>query len=255
MARERLPSSDLPTGTGRFKTTAWTAVLAAKDPDDTDFRVSLESLVEAYWKPAYLFIRSKGRSHEEAKDLTQEFFALFLEKNFLRSVDREKGRFRTFLLTALSRFLMNAYAREKALKRGGGLKRLQSLEALKDEEVGKGFEPAEGETAEELFNRHWAKALLARVFARLAAVCAQEDKRVYYEVLTRQFFSTTADGRRPSYKDIADELRLSEVDVTNYLHRAKHIYKDLLREEIRSYVQDDSQVEEELHDLWRSLSP
>jgi DNA-directed RNA polymerase specialized sigma24 family protein len=196
MARERLPSSDLPTGTGRFKTTAWTAVLAAKDPDDTDFRVSLESLVEAYWKPAYLFIRSKGRSHEEAKDLTQEFFALFLEKNFLRSVDREKGRF-----------------------------------------------------------RNWAKALLARVFARLAAVCAQEDKRVYYEVLTRQFFSTTADGRRPSYKDIADELRLSEVDVTNYLHRAKHIYKDLLREEIRSYVQDDSQVEEELHDLWRSLSP
>ena len=254
MAAQGTPSSDIPPGTGRFKTTAWTAVLSAKDPDDTDFRASLEHLVETYWKPAYLFVRSRGHSHEAAKDLTQEFFALFLEKNFLRSVDREKGRFRTFLLTALTRFLLNVHARDKALKRGGGLKPIRSLEALKDEEIGTGYEPAEGETPEEAFNRHWARALLARVFARLKEVCEREGKPVYHEVLARQFFGTTPDGRRLAYRELAAQLGLSEVDVTNYLHRAKRIYRDLLREEIRSYVADDSQVEEEIRDLWRCLA-
>jgi len=254
MAARYLPSSGLPGGTGRFRTTAWTVVLHAKDPDDTKFRSSLEYLVETYWKPVYLFVRSKGYKHDLAKDLTQEFFALFLEKNFLKTVDREKGRFRTFLLTALTRFLMNAHAREKALKRGGGLKPIQSLDALKDEEVGTGYEPERGETPEEAFNRQWAKALLARVFERLQEVCAHEDKRVYYDVLRQQFFGATPDGRRPSYKEIGEQLHLSEVDVTNFLHRAKRIYKDLLRDEIRSYVANDQEVEEEIRDLWRCLS-
>jgi RNA polymerase sigma factor (sigma-70 family) len=254
MAARYLPSSGLQAGTGRFKTTAWTVVLHAKDPDDTKFRTSLEYLVETYWKPVYYFVRSKGHKHDPAKDLTQEFFALFLEKNFLKSVDREKGRFRTFLLTALTRFLMNAHARDKALKRGGGLKPIQSLDALKDEDIGTGYEPQKGETPEEAFNRHWAKALLARVFERLEQVCANEDRHVYYEVLKAQFFGSTPDGRRPSYKDIADQLHLSEVDVTNFLHRAKRIYKDLLRDEIRSYVATENEVEDEIRDLWRCLS-
>lgn len=254
MTFRRLPSSNLPPGTGRFETTAWTVVLNAKDPNTTEFSQSLDYLVQNYWKPVYLFIRSKGKNHEKAKDLTQEFFALFLEKNFLKSVDREKGRFRTFLLTAVSRFLMNAHARSQALKRGGGLRPLQSLDALKDEEVGTGYEPAQGETPEDAFNRNWAQALLERVFERLREVCAKEGKELYYEVLRRQFFETGKDGRRPSYKDIGDSLGLSEVDVTNYLHRAKKIYKDLLRDEISTYVCSDEDVEEEIRDLWRSLS-
>ena len=254
MGLRYLPSSNLPGGSGRFQTTAWTVILAARNPKDTDFRSSLEYLVETYWKPAYLFVRSKGHNHEVAKDLTQEFFALFLEKNFLKSVDREKGRFRTFLLTALTRFLYNAHARAKALKRGGGLKPVQSLDALRDEDIGTGFEPSEGETPEEAFNRHWSRALLERVFARLEEVCQKEGKRVYYDVLRHQFFESGADGRRPSYKEIADKLKLSEVDVTNFLHRAKKIYRDLLREEIRSYVSTDEEVDDEIRDLWRSLS-
>jgi len=248
------PSSNLPPGSGRFKTTAWTVVLSAKDPDDTDFRTSLDYLVQTYWKPVYLFVRSKGNPHDPAKDLTQEFFALFVEKNFLKTVDREKGRFRTFLLTALSRFLMNTHARDKALKRGGGLRPIQSLDALKDEDVGTGYEPQQGETPEEAFNRHWARALLTRVFERLEEVCDAEGKRPYYDVLRMQFFDTLSDGRRLSYKDIGDKLKISELDVTNFLHRAKRIYKDLLRDEIRSYVTSEQEVEEEIRDLWRCLS-
>lgn len=254
MQARYLPSSNLPPGSGRFKTTAWTVVLSARDPDDSDFRTSLDYLVQTYWKPVYLFVRSKGNPHEKAKDLTQEFFALFVEKNFLKTVDREKGRFRTFLLTALSRFLMNTHAHDKALKRGGGLRPIQSLDALKDEEVGTGFEPQQGETPEEAFNRHWARALLTRVFERLEKVCEAEGKRAYYDVLRMQFFDTMADGRRLSYKDIGDKLNISELDVTNFLHRAKRIYKDLLRDEIRSYVTSEDEVEEEIRDLWRCLS-
>ncbi len=250
----RYLSSNIPSGPGRFQTTAWSIVLSAKDPGDDDFRSSLEYLVETYWKPVYLFTRSKGNRHERAKDLTQEFFALFLEKNFLKKVDREKGRFRTFLLTALTRFLLNKHAREKALKRGGGLRPLQSLDKLKDDELGTGYEPAEGETPEDAFNRHWAQALLERVFGRLKDVCDHEEKDLYYKVLHHQFFETGSDGRRPSYKDIAERLKLSEVDVTNYLHRAKKIYKDLLRQEIRSYVTSEEAVDEEIRDLWRCLS-
>ena len=254
MAQRFFASSNLPPGGGRFQTTAWTVVLAAQDPGDEDFRVSLEYLVETYWKTVYLFVRSKGQAHEAAKDLTQEFFALFLEKDFLRKVDRDKGRFRTFLLTAVTRFLLNSHARQTALKRGGGLRPLQSLEALKDDEIGTGYEPSQGETPEDAFNRHWAHALLERVFARLQEVCAKEGKEVYYEVLRQQFFETGPGGRRPTYKDIGDRLKLSEVDVTNFLHRAKKIYKDLLQEEIRSYVSTEEDVQGEISDLWRSLS-
>jgi RNA polymerase sigma factor (sigma-70 family) len=253
MAFKHLPSSNMPKGPGRFQTTAWSVVLAARNPDNEDFRSSLDYLVEVYWKPVYLFVRGKGKPHDKAKDLTQEFFALFLEKNFLEKVDREKGKFRTFLLTALTRFLMNAYARENALKRGGGLSALQSLDKLKDEDVGSGFEPTEGETPEETFNRHWAQALLGRVFDRLRETCEQEEKPLYYEVLRQQFFEVDENGRRPSYHDLAQRLEISEVDVTNYLHRAKKIYKDLLHQEIRSYVYSDEDVQDEIRDLWRSL--
>ncbi|MBI3829030.1 MAG: sigma-70 family RNA polymerase sigma factor [Planctomycetes bacterium] len=254
MAKGFFYSSNLPAGPGRFQTTAWTVVLTAKDPNGQDFQTSMEYLIQTYWKPVYLFIRSKGKSHDAAKDLTQEFFALFLEKEFLKKVDREKGRFRTFLLTAVTRFLLNTHARNTALKRGGGLKPLQSLDALKDEEVGTGYEPTQGETPEEAFNRHWAQALLERVFERLEDVCKKEGKEMYYEVLRRQFFESAPGGRRPSYKDIGDDLKISEVDVTNYLHRAKKIYKDLLREEIRSYVASDEDVDQEIRDLWRCLA-
>ena len=92
------------------------------------------------------------------------------------------------------------------------------------------------------------------IFTRLEKVCQHEGKFIYYDVLRQQYFDVGPDGRRPSYKDIADRLKLSETDVTNYLHRAKKIFKDLLREEIRSYVSNDEDVEEEIRDLWRSLS-
>jgi RNA polymerase sigma-70 factor (ECF subfamily) len=249
----RFVSSNLPPGSGHFQTTAWTVVLSAKDPQDSDFQVSLEYLVGIYWKPVYLFIRSKGKPHEEAKDLTQEFFTLFMEKNFLEKVDRRKGRFRTFLLTALTRFLCNIHARGTALKRGGA-RPVQSLDRMKDEEAGTGYEPAQGETPEEAFNRNWVRALLDRVFQRLREVCEGEGKGVYFEVMRLQFFENGQDGHRLSYREIAERLKISEVDVTNFLHRAKRIYKDLLRSEIRSYVASDEDVEEEIRELWRSLA-
>jgi len=254
MAFRYAPSTNLPPGTGRFQTTAWTVVLNAKDRAADDYRRSLEYLIKTYWKPVYLFVRSRGRNHDQAKDLTQEFFAVFMEKHFLDKVDREKGKFRTFLLTAVTRFLLNAHARAKTIKRGGGLKPLRSLEALKDEDIGSGWEPSETETAEDAFNRNWARALLEQVFQRLREVCRAEGKEIYYDVLRLQFFESGPDGRKLSYRDLANRLGLTETDVTNYLHRAKKIYRDVLREEIRSYVDSEEAVDDEIRELWRSLS-
>jgi len=105
---------------GKVATTQWSQVLAARDGSDTEARAALESLCQTYWQPLYAYIRHQGYSPDEARDLTQGFFAEFLEKDFLADVDPERGRFRAFLLASLRHFLSHERDRERALKRGGG---------------------------------------------------------------------------------------------------------------------------------------
>ncbi len=154
-------------GGGRFETTHWSLVLAARDRDTPEAEAALADLCAAYWYPLYAFVRRKGHDPEHAADLTQEFFARLLEKDYLRSVDRSRGRFRSFLLAACSHFLANERDRERARKRGGGRPPV-SID-VRDAEGRYLAEPSHGLTAERLFERRWALTLLEGVLGAWAA--------------------------------------------------------------------------------------
>src|SRR5688500_15102974 len=153
----RIDTSTTPAG-AVFKETQWSMVLRAKDLADPNSEQAMALLCEQYQYPIYAFIRRKGNSRHDAQDLTQEFFHRLISKEFLRNVDREKGRFRTFLLTALQRFLCNEWEKSQAQKRGGGaLIFTWDADAAEERYC---QEPSHDLTPEKLFERRWAMTLL-----------------------------------------------------------------------------------------------
>src|SRR6185436_16133539 len=161
MSRPEEPMSSTRPTEGYFATTHWSIVLNARGTDTPLARDSLEKLCRTYWYPLYAFVRRQGRPPHDAQDLTQEFFARLLEKNYLVDVDRAKGRFRSFLLVALKHFLANDWDRRRAQKRGGGQVHIP-IDA-QHAESRYGLEPAHEQTPEKLFERRWALTLLDRV--------------------------------------------------------------------------------------------
>ena len=151
----------------RFTTTRWSLILAAADPRSSSAHEALSSLCEIYWMPVYAFVRRTGASVEDARDLTQAFFTTVLEKGYFKHAQRERGRFRTFLLTAVAHFLSNQRKADRALKRGGGQVVL-SLD-VDDGERRYQLEPVDTMTPERLFDRRWALAVLDHAMARLSA--------------------------------------------------------------------------------------
>src|SRR3954464_12732041 len=153
-----------------FVTTHWSVVMAAGRGDSTRARAALEKLCRNYWYPLYAFVRRLGHGAHDAEDLVQGFFAVCLEKNYLIAADQAKGRFRSFLLVALKRFLANEWDKARAQKRGGA-QPLISLDSLTAEQR-YALEPADRFTADKLFERRWSLTLLDQVVARL-----QEEQR------------------------------------------------------------------------------
>src|SRR5262249_38837516 len=147
------------------KTTHWSVVLAAGRGDTQQRDAALAKLCQAYWPPIYSYLRRLGRGPEDAKDLTQEFFLRLIEKEYLDSVDRETGKFRSWLLVVLKRFLANEWDRAQRLKRGGG-RQIVSLDA-EDTEAGFLAEPVDERTPEQAYERRWALAVLEQVGTRL----------------------------------------------------------------------------------------
>src|SRR5512136_1915939 len=150
-----------------FLTTHWSVVLAARDKSSPESAAALELLCRAYWYPLYAFVRRQGHSPSDAQDLTQEFFARLLAKEYLRAADREKGRFRTFLRVALKRFLANEWDRARRLKRGGGRPPLSLNTEMGEERYQ--AERGDGLAPDRLYERRWAMTLLEQVLARLRA--------------------------------------------------------------------------------------
>jgi len=243
-------SLSVPAGAGRFATTHWSLVVAARDRDSPQARDALAALCATYWYPLYAFVRRQGHSADEAQDLTQEFFARLLEKDFLAAVDREKGKFRSFLLAACKHFLSNERDRARAQKRGGGNAPL-SLD-LDDAEARFGREPGHTLTAEKLFERRWALALLQEVLARLREEYAARDKEALFDRL-RGFL---VGERQPGgHAAAAAELGLSEGAVKVAVHRLRQRYRELIREEIGRTVHDPEAIGDEIRALFAALAP
>ena len=151
----------------RFATTQWNVVIEARDGTESQARLALETLCQAYWFPLYAYVRSRGHAADEARDLTQAFFAELLGRNFLDVIDRSKGRFRSFLLASLEHFLSHERDKANALKKGGGVQPI-SLDAA-DAETRLRFEPADSETPEKVFERRWGLTVMERTMERLRA--------------------------------------------------------------------------------------
>jgi len=227
-----------------FRTTHWSVVLAAGATPSPGAAEALERLCRTYWYPLYSFVRRKGYSAVDAEDLTQGFFAAFLEKRYLDYVAREKGKFRTFLLSSLSHFLADQWDKSRRLKRGGGLTHL-SLDTVGAEERF-GLEPALAVAAEESFDRNWAETLLALVLTRLQAEFESVGKGARFDELKPFLLGELEVG---SYANVAGRLEMSEQGVKSAVHRFRQRFRELLREEIAHTVATRAGVDEELRYL------
>jgi RNA polymerase sigma-70 factor (ECF subfamily) len=240
---------DLP-DRAQFGQTQWSVVLAAAGKKDVALaEQSLEKLCRVYWLPLYTYIRRQGETPHDAQDLTQEFFARLLEKDFLCSVDQAKGRFRSFLLASLKHFLSNQRERARAQKRGGGQSPL-SLD-FSDAETSYGFQPADHQTPEKAFEKRWAITLLEQALARLRKEYTDRGKQDFFE----QLKTTLTEGRgNVAYAELAARLKTSEASVKMAVHRLRERYREVLRAEIAETVAQQSEVEDELREVFRALS-
>jgi len=205
----------------------------------------MERLCRTYWYPLYVFVRRKGHSHEDASDLTQAFFAKFLEKRYLKSVDANLGKFRTFLLTSMTHFLANEWDRSQAQKRGGGQRVISFDDPMAAERYR--MEPVEQTTPEMLYERRWAKTVIGLVLDRLA----DETEAKRFEVL-KPFLLEDKGG--VSYAEAAAQLGLSEAAITSAIYRMRARFGALLVEEVSNTVGKQDDVESELRHLLAALS-
>src|SRR5262245_38656247 len=225
-----------------FTTTHWSVVLEAQG-ESPAAQQALETLCRTYWRPIYGFMRRQGVGPEEAKDLTQGFFALLLERRDLNAVRKEKGRLRSYLLTSLKHFITNERNRAMAIKRGEG-QRLISLEDLRERES-VGFEP-ETLPADQIYERHWALSVLDQVLARLRDEYRAAGNVQLFDRLQK---SLTDEPDHPSHANTARELGMTENAVRQASYRLRQRYRQLLHEEIAHTVMVPGDIEDELRHL------
>ena len=228
----------------RFETTSWSLILRAASDDDEEARLALALLCEAYWYPVYAYIRRQGSPATDAEDLTQGYFARFLEKGVIRDVRPERGRFRTFLLVSVRNFLNNERDRDRALKRGGG-RRLVSLDAESAEER-LAAQPQDPVTPEVLFERSWAQTVMGRVHERLEQEAA---RRGTADRLARLRPFLAGSEAEASYAEVAREWGVGEPAVRVALHRLRRRFAELLRQEIGRTVDSAAEIDDEIRYL------
>jgi RNA polymerase sigma factor (sigma-70 family) len=226
-----------------FATTHWSAMLEAHG-ESLPAKEALEKLCRIYWRPIYGFVRRRGVQPEEAKDLTQGFFALLLERRDLETVRKEKGRLRSYLLTSLKHFLTNQRSRATAIKRGEG-QQLVPLEAFRERERA-GFEPTDPANADRIYERGWALTVLEEVLARLRDEYRSAGNVRFFDQMKKMLM---AERGRPSQAEIASEFKMTENAVKQAFHRFRQRYQALLREEISHTVAMPSDIEDELRHL------
>jgi RNA polymerase sigma factor (sigma-70 family) len=232
-----------------FATTHWSIVLAAGQERGSAAQNALESLCRTYWYPLYAYVRRTGRDPDEAKDLTQEFFAQLLEADKIGIADPARGRFRTFLLTAMKHFLVNVWKKENRLKRGGG----QALLSLNADAGEQSFaaEPSDPLTPETIYERRWAATLLERVLGLLGEECAASGRAAQFEEIKESLWG---ERRNSGLAGIAARLGMSEGALKTAVHRMRARYRELLRSEIAHTVASPAEIDEELRHLITVMS-
>ena len=232
-----------------FATTHWSLVLSACDKSSPQSAEALEKLCRACWYPLYAYVRRRGYSPEDAQDLTQEFFARLLEKNWIAHADQSRGRFRSFLLLVMKRFLAVEWHKARAQKREGN--RCCVPLPLDTAETRYANEPAGTATPEQAFEKQWALTLLETVLGRLRADYEQDGKGTLFATLKPCLL-----GRRESqpYAELGAALEMSEGAVKVAVHRLRERYRERLKAEIANTVASPADVDAELRHLFRVLA-
>ena len=237
-----------------FAPTHWSVIIAAGESQASPeiARRALAQLCQTYWAPLYSFVRSRGYSTHDAQDLTQSFFAYLIEKKIYTRVDRQKGKFRSFLLASLKNFLADASDRERTLKRGGGRDFLP-LHEEQAEEAESLFQTQSSATNEDrVFERTWAETLVRDSLEQLSRYYKTEGKERLFQEL-RIFLTGSADPL-PSYVDLARRLGTQASTLRSHITRLRARYREALRAEVRRTVETDAEVEGELRELLRVLT-
>ena len=233
-------------GDGAFTITHWSVVLAAGQAASPQSEEALAALCRAYWRPLYAYVGRQGHNSHDAQDLTQEFFTRFLEKNYLAQVDRDKGRFRSFLLASMKHFLANEWDRANTLKRGGACAFIpwDEFDEAQQARLESHLPP------DQLYERQWALTLLDQVFTRLRNECVDAGKVELFDAL-RVYLS--GEKSVASYADAAGPLGMTAGAVQVAVHRLRRRYGELLRAQIAHTVSRPEEVDEELRHLFAAL--
>ena len=232
----------------RFATTRWSLILQARHGENVPARAALEELCEAYWLPVYGFMRRQTRDLHQAQDLTQGFFASLLSRDALADLHPNRGRFRSFLLAAAKHFVCNEFDKQSAIVRGGDVV-LHSL----DYEFGErqlSQELSRNESAEAIFERSWAIAMLDRVLKQLREEYLAADKAAMFECLS-PFLSGDQSGE--GYAGVCEILHLSPEAARVAAHRMRKRYRQILREEIAHTTATPQEVDDEIRHLFAAL--
>jgi RNA polymerase sigma-70 factor (ECF subfamily) len=214
----------------------------------SEARDALSRLCQIYWYPVYAFVRRRGHSSHDAQDLTQEFFARLLERKWVARADQQRGRFRSFLLSAVNHFLANEWKKAHCQKRGGGP---MAFIPWHEAETRFSRQPPDTAGAEQEFDRRWALALLESVLNRLQAEYAASGQAGLFAALEPALL---CDPEAQARAALALELGMSDGAVRVALHRVRLRYRKLLQAEIAATVDAPEHVEEEMRHLFAVLS-
>jgi RNA polymerase sigma factor (sigma-70 family) len=236
---------------GQFDKTRWSMVLGAAQSRTLCAQKALDELCGLYWRPLYAFARRRGHSPEDAQDLVQGFFEHLIGSRGLATVERSKGRFRSFLLASFQNFINAENRRAHAEKRGGRAEVIRL--DWQDAETRLGLEPEDRLTPETLYDAQWALLLLRRATARLEQEQAVAGKTKAFHTL-KGFLGRDVDSHAPvTYQDAAEALGVGVPNVTSLIHRLRQRHTQLVREEVERTVLDPADVEAELHGLCDAL--
>jgi RNA polymerase sigma factor (sigma-70 family) len=236
-------------GGRQFSDTHWSVVLKAKDEGSRQAAEAMERLCRTYWHPLYAYIRREGHGPEAAEDLTQEFFARLLAKDYLQHLRHREGKFRSFLLTLVKRFLSDERDKARAQKRGGG-QTLIALDETRAEELYLGRE-SRGLNPDQLFDRRWAETVMECALGRLRKEYADGGKSALFDQLKD---IQPGEHGESSYAEIGARLGLAEGSVKSAVHRLRRRHREILREEIARTVARTVEIDEEIRDLLGILS-
>lgn len=226
-----------------FETTQWTLVVAAADQGSAEAQQALGQLCEKYWQPLFEYARRRSRDEATASDSVQAFIASLIEKDSLKVADAERGKFRSFLIVSFKRFLSQQFVYFQAQKRGGG----QPVISLDQREEGdRKMEPADSLTAEQEFQRQWARTVLQLVMKQLEEEYREQDKLAQFQQL-KPFI---AREKGQNYQSVADQLEMTASAARMATSRLRDRFRFLLRQEIAQTVASEQDVDEEIHELF-----